>query len=228
MTYVFVHGAGCNAKVFAAQRTAFTGSTALDLPGHGSAVGYADSIEDFADAVASDLERLDVGNAVLCGSSMGGAIALELALRRHPSVHGVALLGSGAKLRVAPALIAQLTHDFQTAIRSLAPRMFAAPETRLVGDIVAMLLATGSTQTVADFRACDAFDRVERLAEIAVPVLAITGAQDQLTPPKYALLVADKIPGAQALILDDAGHLAMFERPRETNIALAAFLKRLG
>ncbi|HEY9085733.1 MAG TPA: alpha/beta fold hydrolase [Candidatus Tyrphobacter sp.] len=228
MRYVFIHGAGCNSEVFAAQRDAFSESVALDLPAHGKAGGYADTIEGFADAVAADLERLEIQRAVLCGSSMGGAIALELALRRHPSVHAAVLLGSGARLRVAPAIFSELLHDFEAAAHTLACRMFAVQEARLIDAVATMLLATGRTQTVADFRACDAFDRVERLGEIAVPVLALTGEHDQLTPPKYASLAAGRIPGAQARIVEAAGHLAMLERPRETNAALASFLERLA
>lgn len=227
MRYVFIHGAGCNATAFAAQREAFAQSVALDLPGHGASQGAAESIEDFADAVAANLERLDIDDAVLCGNSMGGAIVLELALRAHPRVAAVVLVGSGARLRVAPSIFEAFTDDFEVAAHTLAHRFFATPEPRFVEAAAAMLLATGQRRTVADFRACDAFDRVSRLGEIALPTLAVTGAHDQLTPPKYAFLLADRIPGGQARIIEGAGHLAMLERPDETNAVLRAFLEHL-
>ena len=89
------------------------------------------------------------------------------------------------------------------------------------------MLEVGATTTIADFRACDAFDATDRLAGLALPLLALTGEQDRMTPPKFAAFLADRVPGAEARILPGAGHLAMVERPDETNAALSAFVDRL-
>lgn len=227
MRYVFIHGAGCCSDVYSAQREAFPDSLAVDLTGHGGRPGHAESIETFADALAADLDRLNLKDAALCGHSMGGAVALELALRRQPGVKALVLLGSGARLRVAPAVFAELTVGFEGAVGSLVHHSFATPTNRLAETTAAMFLATGLRQTLADFRACDAFDRTDRLGELTLPVLAVTGAQDILTPPKYAQLIADRVPGAEVRIVEGAGHFAMIERPDETNDALRAFLKRI-
>ena len=137
------------------------------------------------------------------------------------------MLGSGSKLRVAPALFESLERDFETGVRGLVPMFFAAPSPAMIDASVAEMLAVGQAQTVADFRACDAFDATERLAGLALPLLALTGEQDKLTPPKFAAFLADRVPGAEARILPEAGHLAMVERPDETNAALRAFVDRL-
>ena len=227
MRYVFIHGAGCCSDIFSAQRAAFPDSLAVDLTGHGGRPGHAESIEAFADVVAGDLDRLNVNDAVLCGHSMGGAVALELGLRRLPRVKALVLLASGARLRVAPALLAELTVGFEKAVAGLVGHFFAAPTAPLAERATAMFLATGFRQTLADFRACDAFDRTDRLGELALPVLALTGAQDILTPPKYARLIAERVPGAEVKLVEGAGHFAMIERPDETNYALRAFLRRI-
>jgi pimeloyl-ACP methyl ester carboxylesterase len=104
---------------------------------------------------------------------------------------------------------------------------FANPTPPMIEASVAQMLEVGQAQTIADFRACDAFDATTRLAGVAVPLLALTGEQDRLTPPKFATFLADRIPGAEARILPEAGHLAMVERPDETNAALRAFVDRL-
>jgi pimeloyl-ACP methyl ester carboxylesterase len=173
------------------------------------------------------LEARDAEGVILCGSSMGGAVALEVGLRRNPRVAALVLIGSGAKLRVAPALFASLEEDFEAGVRTLVPAFFADPRPELVAGAVAEMLGAGREQTVADFRACDAFDATERLGEIEVPLLALTGEQDRLTPPKFASFLADRVPGGEARILGQAGHLAMVERPDETNAALRAFVDRL-
>jgi 3-oxoadipate enol-lactonase len=226
--YVFIHGSGCTSSVFNAQRAAFPDSVAIDLPGHGApALDATPSIAVYADAVERELESRGIDDAVLCGSSMGGAVALEAGLRNNPRVRALVLLGSGAKLRVAPALFESLEHDFEAGVRALVPIFFANPSPELVNDAVAEMLRVGQAQTIADFRVCDAFDATARLGEVALPLLALTGEHDRLTPPKFAAFLADRVPGAEARILPEAGHLAMVERPDETNAALRAFVDRL-
>ncbi len=226
--FVFIHGSGCTGSAFAAQTAAFPGSYAIDLPGHRTpALKGAISIAAYADAVERQLEARGIEGAVLCGNSMGGAIALEIGLRANSRVGAIVMLGSGSKLRVAPALLESLERDFEAGLRGLVPIFFAAPSPALVEASVAEMLEVGQTQTIADFRACDAFDATERLADLALPLLALTGEQDRLTPPKYAAFLADRVPGAEARILPGAGHLAMVERPDETNAALRAFVDRL-
>lgn len=223
---LFIHGAGCTGDVFAAQLAEFEGSHALTLPGHGTP-GVPGSIEEFADVVNEFCADRGFTNVILAGSSMGGAIALELALRRDPLVGAIVLLGSGAKLRVAPAIFEALQSDFPAAARMLAGYYFATPNEHLIDGAVAELLRVGQAQTIRDFRACDAFDVGDRLGEITVPLLALTGEHDMMTPPKYAAFLADRVPGASARILPGAGHFAMVERPADTNDALRAFVTQI-
>ncbi|MBV8153668.1 MAG: alpha/beta fold hydrolase [Candidatus Eremiobacteraeota bacterium] len=225
MITVFVHGAGCTSRVFREQLAAFPESVAVTLPGRTGVPGTPESIEAFADALEPQLRPLE--RVLLCGSSMGGAIALELALRTRPYVAGVLLLGSGARLRVAPALFERLENDFAAGARSLADSFFARPQPELVEDALAEMLDVGREQTIRDFRACDAFDVTGRAASLHVPLLALTGDADVLTPPKFAQWFADRVPGAEARIVPGAGHLAMIERPDETNAAIRAFARQI-
>ncbi len=225
--FCFIHGAGCTADVFAAQRAAFPDALALTLPGH-TTPGAPASIAAFADAVAEELERRGARDVVLVGSSMGGAIALELALRALPAVRGVVLIGSGARLRVAPAIFEAIEADFPAAARMLAGYFFAEPSAERIDAAVAAMLAVGPEQTVRDFAACNAFDVTERLGEIAVPLLALVGERDVMMPPKFSAFVADRVSGATTRILPGAGHLAMIESPAETNEALRSFITQLS
>ena len=227
MQLFFIHGSGCTGDVFSAQLRAFGNAYATTLPGHRGDPLDSASIGGYADAVAVELRerRCDV---VLCGSSMGGAIALELGLRSDPHVRGVVMLGSGARLRVAPAVFESLERDFPAGARALAKMFFAQPSAERVDATVEMMLGVGQAQTLLDFHACNAFDATERIADLKVPLLAITGADDVLTPPKFAHFLADRVPDAAARILPGAGHLAMIEQPAETNAALAQFVEQIG
>jgi pimeloyl-ACP methyl ester carboxylesterase len=225
----FIHGSGCTGEVFAAQTRSFDGSYATTLPGHaGGELEGPSTIAEFAEAVARELRERAMRDVVLCGNSMGGAIALELGLRADPLVRGIVLLGSGARLRVSPAFLQGLEADFRQAAQTLANLFFADPTTERVDAAVASMLHVGQAQTVRDFRACDAFDATERASGLAIPLLALTGERDVLTPPKFAHWLADRVPGATARIVAGAGHLVMIERPAETNAALRAFVDQIA
>jgi 3-oxoadipate enol-lactonase len=225
----FIHGAGCTADVFKDQLSEFAGASAAVLPGHDAAApATAATIAEFADAVAGQLRDRRARDTVLCGSSMGGAVALELALREEPAVGAVVLIGSGAKLRVAPGVFDALENDFEAAARWLAKQFFADPTVKRVEAAVASMLRVGQAQTLLDFRACDAFDATERIGSLTVPLLALVGEHDTLTPPKFSQWLAGRVPAGTARILQGAGHLAMIERPAETNAALREFVDALG
>jgi pimeloyl-ACP methyl ester carboxylesterase len=225
---VFVHGAGCTSTAFSAQLEAFADAVALTLPGHQGDGGQPASIEELADAVSAKLDRLGTGNVLLCGHSMGGAIALEVGLRGDARVRGVIAIGTGARMRVAPALLKAMEDDFPAAVRSFAGAFFARPDPALVDAAVATMLAVGREQTLRDLRACDAFDAVDRLGGLRVPLLAITGASDALTPPKYAHFLASRVPEGSARIVEQTGHFVMIEEPGETNAAIRAFADRIA
>ena len=85
----------------------------------------------------------------------------------------------------------------------------------------------GLVATLNDLKACDRFDVMERLGELAVPILAVAGDKDVMTPPKYSNFMADKVPGTKVVIIPDGTHMAYAEKPDEANQAIEAFIKGL-
>jgi 3-oxoadipate enol-lactonase len=224
---LFLHGAGCTGDVFAQQLAAFEDAQAPNLPGHLRS-GAPQTIAEFADAIVAQLARSGSDRVAICGHSMGGAIALELVLRTPEWLAGVVLLGSGARMRVAPAFLEGLASDFEATARTLAGYFFAEASPERIEAAVASMQRVGQAQTLRDFRACDAFDIRDRLDEVTVPLLAMTGQADALMPPKHAAALAGRVPGAQSRIVPGAGHFVMIERPAETNDNIAAFLSGLS
>ncbi|HTU83502.1 MAG TPA: alpha/beta hydrolase [Candidatus Acidoferrales bacterium] len=228
MTLLFIHGAGGDARAFLNQIAVFSDAVAMTLPGHRGDAGGPDSIAAFADHVVGQLDRYRWPSVVLCGHSMGGAIALETALRGDPRVAGVVTIASGARMRVAPAFLESMEGDFPSAARSFASYFFAHPDPYAVDEAVATMLAVGAEQTLRDLRACDAWDATERLGGLRVPLLAVGGDRDKLTPEKFVRFLADRVPDGEARILEETGHFAMVERPDETNAAIRAFVERIA
>lgn len=228
-TLYCIHGAGCDASAFAAQTAAFANAVAVTLPGHDGRGGGPATISEFADGVAEDVRARGIGAVVLCGHSMGAAIALDLALRGLlPELRGIVALGGGAKMRVAPAVFERLESDFPAGARAFCSLFFDRDPGGRVDAAVATMLAVGKARTIGDLRAVNAFDVIERLPELPVPLLAVTGEHDRLTPPDRTQLLADRVRDGEARILPGAGHFAMLEEPEATNAAIQAFLDRVS
>jgi pimeloyl-ACP methyl ester carboxylesterase len=235
LALVLVHGAGGTRVHWPAELRRLSGATVytIDLPGHGRSGGQGyDTVEEYAEAVAAFLDAVGVELAVVAGHSMGGAIAMTLALNQGPStssgqarVAGLVLVATGARLRVAPAILEGIHSDFEGIVR-LITRFAWSPDVApsLTGLGREALREAGPDVLWADFTACDRFDVMERLGEIEVPTLVIGGSADQLTPLKYTRFLNEHIPGARMVTIEDAGHMVALERPAEAAKAVGEFL----
>jgi len=159
---------------------------------------------------------------------MGGAIALEIGLRRPESVSGLILIGTGARLRVSPAILGEILVDFEEAISVVSRYSWASGASEdLVSAGKEQMLQVEPEVAHGDFSACDQFDLMGRLGEINLPTLVVGSSEDLLTPPKYSEYLAASIPGAQLVLLDGAGHMMALERPDQLVKAISRFLAQL-
>lgn len=227
MTLLLLHGAGCTPGVFRAQIDAFHGALAPGLPGHGQP-GSGASIEQYADFVEAFVRENHIADVVLCGHSMGAAVALTCAARGRMDIKRVVVLGGGATMPVSDSMLQGMQTDFGAASRRLAKAFFADPAPDSVDWAAAMLATVGIDQTLADFRACAAFDARPWLSDIHAPVLAITGADDRLMPRAMADDLVGRVAGARALIVESAGHFALVERASAVNQLIRDFVDEVA
>ncbi len=237
---VFIHGAGDSSAVWSAQTEHF-GAThrvlALDLPGHGGRLGEQALENHDANAVevARQLEAQGLGEPVLIGHSMGGAVVLSLALREPRLPRALVLVASGARLRMHPRLLESARERAQAAagdeiVGSLVPlEMVVSPHaTAGTRARVSMVVGQSAAQaTYADFLANDRFDVMERLQEIKAPTLVLGGEDDQMAPPKHQQFLADRLPAATLVLLPAAGHYPHIEQEAAFNDELERFLSNL-
>ena len=229
---VLVHGAGGSHVHWpvALRRLPEATVYALDLPGHGRSEGEGRrSIGAYRDVVRAFLEAAGLEKAVLVGHSMGGAIALEVALRYPNRLRGLVLVGSGARLRVAPALLQGLQEDYPHAVEQLVQWLFAQGAPEPLRRAARQQLLEANPQVVyGDFLACDAFDVMQELPRVETPTLVICGTADVMTPLKYSEYLAAHIPGARLEVVPGGGHMVMLEQPEPVARAVSAFLRSVG
>lgn len=202
---------------------------AVDLPGHGrsSRLGRT-TVEAYADTVSELIDALQLKQLFLMGHSMGGAIALALALRSRPAIAGLILIGTGARLRVTDQILSMVLSDYDRAVNSIAQYSWAdtAPET-LVRSGQELLMAQDPAVVHGDYTACNNFDVMGRLGEISVPTLVISGSEDRLTPVKYGDYLSKSIPGAQHRLVEGGGHMMALEQGSKVAKFVSQFLHAL-
>jgi pimeloyl-ACP methyl ester carboxylesterase len=203
---------------------------APDLPGHGRSAGPScASIEDYARIVAGWLQQLDLPPVIIVGHSMGGAIGQRLALDWAGQLAGLAVIGSGGSLPVNPRLL-QLTDvggDYQQAVELITRWSFSRTADPRLTHLAGQRLWTIAPQILHDdLQACAIFDARPRLRELRLPVLAVAGAEDRMTPPGLAEALAKAIPDASLALIPGAGHMMMLEQPQAVIELLDGYLKR--
>jgi pimeloyl-ACP methyl ester carboxylesterase len=230
-TLVLLHGAGGSHLHWPAELRRLDGATvyALDLPGHGRSDGDGcQSITDYVSTLIDFLDATRTDQAVWVGHSMGGAIAQMAALTQPERASGLVLVGTGARLRVLPAILDGILEDPDGAYDVVTRIAWAEDAPPALSRLGRQALAETSPQvTYGDFVACDNFDVMNRLDQINAPTLVISGTADLLTPAKYGVYLAEHIPDARLVVVPGGGHMMALEQPEVVAEAVAKFVKDL-
>lgn len=222
---LLIHGAGGTHLDWAATLRQLN-SLVPDLPGHGKSPGPGRTlIADYAADMHALLDALALSQAVLVGHSMGGAIALHLALTYPERVRGLVLIGTGAKLGVAPQIRDPLPDQPEVVATLLRDWLWSSTTPDAVRQATYDLFMQVNPQVVlGDYAACQAFDLRDRLAEITAPTLVITGSEDRLTPPRYGEYLAEHLPQATLVSIAGGGHMMTLEQPQRVAAAVRNWL----
>ena len=247
---LLVHGLGGGASNWVELAPALARSHRLlvpDLPGHGgsSPLPAAPRLDAFAAVVAAVCEREEMLPSAAVGHSLGGLVALRLALRRPEAVRALVL--------AAPAGIASTTRARETALTVLVlarPARLVAPFRKLVartpwlrypvfGHVVVSDPLSLSPAAVEGFlappmlhsdvmaagRALVRDDPRLDLDRVRCPCLVLWGARDRMVPVEDGLEYARRLR-APLRVVPDCGHLLIGERPDACLDAIETFLSR--
>ena len=237
---VFVHGFPLSRGAWQRQVDELKTSyrvIAPDLPGLGDSEPRqgGHGMAQTADDVYALLKQLRTGPVVLIGHSMGGYVALAFA-RKHPDMlKGLVLVGtkSGADTAEAAAGRRATAEKVKAegpdvVINSMAPKMLAASngDTAMAKQVRGFMERSRPEGVIGSLLGmAERDDSTDYLAQLSVPVLIITGADDTVIPPAESEKMAKAIKGARLEVIPNAGHLVAFEQPQEFNRVLRDWLK---
>jgi pimeloyl-ACP methyl ester carboxylesterase len=239
---VFLHGLGGGHHAWDRQLPYFSSrghpSHAWDQPGYGhSATVEPYDLEHVALSLKLLIESLGGEPVVLVGHSMGGLIAQETYARYPHLVKALALCFTSA------AFVGD--SDFSRAF--VAARIGLLEQGKSMADIAASVMPTmrGSKSDPEGLALAEkimsgiapetyrkavhlltTFDRREGLPGISVPALLVAGSDDKTAPASVMKRMAEKIPGAEYVLLEGCGHLGPLDQPDAFNAALEGFLVR--
>lgn len=188
----------------------------VDLPGFGAMrrFYYRFVLDNMADWLLAWMEAMGMSRAVLIGHSMGGYICLHVAARRPELVRKLVL--------VAPAGMPYK----KTMVGFAVPLLFAVYYARpaFLPILLYDALRTGPLTFVSATRDLLRKDLRGQLRAVTTPTLIIWGERDALVPSSFSAIFQQEMSDVRLLLLKRAGHVAMYDQPREFNAAVLAFL----
>jgi pimeloyl-ACP methyl ester carboxylesterase len=253
---LLLHGLGATKASFFEAAAALSRAHrvhALDLPGFGSSSKPAFAAYDagyFADAVLGVMDAMGIERAHIVGNSLGGRVALEVGLRSPDRVGALGLLcpavafvrrGYDPIVRLLRPELGVLPHRFTRGMVAnqfwslFADRDQVDPSVadvvveefqRIYGSAGARLAFLSAARNVYLERPFGRGGFYPRLAELEPPALFVWGSHDRLIPAAFARQVAEWLPGAEQIVLEDCGHVPQVERSAQTNGLLQRFFAR--
>lgn len=196
-------------------------------------------VVDLADDVVALMEQLRIRKAHVLGTSLGGFVAQELALRRPDLVDRLVLVctsyGGHGPETMSPRALADmigwgsLTPEgtVRRGLETATSDIYRAERPDEFEQIIRWRLADSPSANAyyEQARAGARFDLSGDVEHITSPTLVIHGAEDRYIPPANAAALAGAIPGAKLRVLDAAGHLVFIERFADVNREVVTFLK---
>jgi (E)-2-((N-methylformamido)methylene)succinate hydrolase len=231
---LFIHGVGLNAEAWAPQIAAFSAThrvIALDMAGHGgSAAPPAEAtLDDYVSQARRLLDDLGITAANVVGHSMGGLVAMGLAIAHPQRVRRLAVLNAvhertpeaRAAVEARAAAIAPGL-SFETTLA----RWFNNDEQALRERVGAWLQQTELSAYAAAYRVFATSDRVfsGALSGILCPALFATGDGDPNSTPAMAEEMAERAIHGQSAVIAGARHMMSLTHWQETNALLQGLL----
>jgi 3-oxoadipate enol-lactonase/4-carboxymuconolactone decarboxylase len=207
----------------------------VDLPGHGASPVAREpfTVADLAAGLLRLVDESGGGAFHVAGDSLGGAVALELAIAAPDRVLSLGMLCSGSRIGTAESWAqraAQVRGSGTASVVAGSAQRWFAPgylDAHPDGPGSAALSTLMDVDDESYARCCEAlgsFDRSASLSAVRVPALIVAGAHDPVCTPASMRELAESLPDARFVELAGASHLVPLEDPDVTATLLAEFI----
>ncbi len=210
-----------------------------DQRGHGGTEAAAPpyGFDLLGDDVIALWDELGVKRSAFCGLSMGGTTGLGLAIDHEDRL--VAYIGCDCRCdsppdfaalwdeRIAAARTGGMDGMAQPTVSRWFTETFLAAHDEVIEKVRSMIRTTSLNGFIGCSNALQNIDYRDRLERIRVPTLFMCGEHDPAANPDYIRPMREAVPGAELVVIPDAGHISNMENPEFFNRGLTDFLTRL-
>ena len=242
---VLIHGYPLSGALFTYQQTGLASRfqvITLDLPGYGQSTATSGSASTayYAQAVLALLDHLGIAKAVIGGHSMGGTVTEELYREAPQRFAGMILIDTVAAAAPTVEKAQWIGYGLQATeqgvpsiLPNIVPTLLTGNtllDTPAVGTEIEDIIAEASVDGLQGGAATlvDRPDYTSLLPTIAVPTLVLEGVDDGVYAFPVAQQIQAAIKGSTLALLPNGGHVAVLERPNETNQAITAWATASG
>jgi pimeloyl-ACP methyl ester carboxylesterase len=214
---------------------------APDLRGFGQSSdtdGQAVTMETYAEDMKALLDSLNVRQAIVCGLSMGGYVALAFIEKYADHAKGLILSNTksgadteaGRQGRLDAAIKVEQSGSTNIVVDAMEPKMLGPNAKSETATFVRNMMSRQRSPAVTSALRGMATrpDRTPLLASIQAPTLIVTGSADVVIPPSESEALHQAIAHSTLVNIPDAGHLANLDKPDAYNEALQAFVNQLA
>jgi pimeloyl-ACP methyl ester carboxylesterase len=234
-TIILLHGSGLTHIVWSLTEQYLSNKgyniLAIDLPGHGNSEGPSlKSIEEIAEWLEKIINKIEIQHLTILGHSQGCLEAIEYVSKYSSKIKNLILVGGSYKITVNQDLIDLASAGDKDSIKLIMKWGYEGSKKFIGGNPVEKIINSSRAirETLAvDLIACNNYKNgFEAAKSIKCPTLLIFGELDKMVSLEKSKKFAELIPNAETYIIQNCGHMIMFENAFKMREKIAEFLKK--
>jgi len=235
-TILLMHGSGLSHIVWSLHEQFYVAQgfnvLAIDLPGHGNSEGPAlKSIQEISDWVKKLMNEINIKTITFVGHSQGSLVGIDFGSRYPELINKLVLVSGSYRMPVNQDLIDLAEAGDEKAVLLMMKWGYEGSKAFIGGNPVKKII--NSSREIreilaVDLNACNNYkDGKESLEKINCPTLCIFGDLDKMVPLEVGNKMAAMIKNSEKKVINNCGHMIIFERAFEMRKLVKEFLTKL-